>query len=236
MKIKKNSHYFFSFRFEYWTPADLPGSTLLAAETEITANSVHVHATGGLGDGRWKDLVQHRHDWAGLVRLVRSLQCHHRLLQGGQNIVTHQQVLAWMLLSLPIVISPPFLVMFTGTVGFTSSMRIWICSSSLPGSRSSSSILSRLTNSPCNWQMIQRFLNFSFYHLLLADKDISSWSKPGISSEFFGCHRVRQFIRDALMHISLWEFLNDALQMPTSSQNWSFTNSGCSACISSTMR
>ena len=59
-------------------------------------------------------------------------------------------VLTWMLLSLPIVISAPFLLMFTGTVGFTSSIRIWICSSSLTGSRSSSSsILSRLTNSPC---------------------------------------------------------------------------------------
>ena len=67
-----------------------------------------------------------------------------------------------MLLSLPIVISPPFLVMFTGTVGFTSSMRIWICSSSLPGSRSSSSILSRLTNSPCNWAMIQKVPQFVF--------------------------------------------------------------------------
>ena len=68
-----------------------------------------------------------------------------------------------MLLSLPIVISPPFLVMFTGTVGFTSSMRIWICSSSLPGSRSSSSILSRLTNSPCNWGMIQNVPQFIFW-------------------------------------------------------------------------
>ena len=129
---------------------DLPGSTLLAAETEITANPVHVHSTRRLGERSWKDLVQHRHDRPGLVRLVRGLQCHHRLLRGSrQNIIT-QRHLAWILLSLPIVISPPFLVMFTGTVGFTSSMRIWICSSSLAGSRSSSSILSRLTNSPCN--------------------------------------------------------------------------------------
>ena len=50
------------FGIEYFTSADLPGPTLLAAETEITADPMHVHTTGGLGDRSWKDLVQHRHD------------------------------------------------------------------------------------------------------------------------------------------------------------------------------
>ena len=52
----------FFFGIEYSTSADLPGPTLLAAETEITADPMHVHTTGGLGDRSWKDLVQHRHD------------------------------------------------------------------------------------------------------------------------------------------------------------------------------
>ena len=50
------------FGIENFTSVDLPGSTLLAAETEITADPMHVHTTGGLGDRSWKDLVQHRHD------------------------------------------------------------------------------------------------------------------------------------------------------------------------------
>ena len=62
-------------------------STNITTNTETAALSsrvgqlYNVHPAGGLGDGGGEDLVQHRHDRPGLVRLVRRLQRHHRLLQ-----------------------------------------------------------------------------------------------------------------------------------------------------------